>query len=173
MDTAQDAGAPDIVTRALIFATRGHGSQQRKYTGEPYIVHPIEVMMLVRAHAGTPQMQAAALLHDVVEDTPVTLDEIEREFGGEIALLVAGMTEPAWEGNRSKRKALECARLAATAPEVQTIKYADIVSNSASILAHGRGFSKVYIGEMRALLEVMDKGDQALLERARASLDGS
>lgn len=160
----------DIVTKALIFATKAHGAQQRKYTGEPYIVHPIEVMMLVREHGGTQEMQAAALLHDVIEDTEVVLDEILATFGSAVARLVDRLTEPAWEGNRKQRKQQECDRLASIEPDAQTIKYADLVSNSVSITAFDPGFAKVYLAEKREILEVMDKGHPELLKRARALL---
>jgi (p)ppGpp synthase/HD superfamily hydrolase len=75
---------------ALEFATTAHASinQRRKYTGEPYIVHPIAVAELVRSVPHTPEMIAAAYLHDVVEDTPVTIEEIREEFGPQVAELV-------------------------------------------------------------------------------------
>ena len=63
----------DLVKKALEFASNAHNGQTRKYTGEPYIVHPIEVMELVREVIDDPEVLAAALLHDVVEDCPVSI----------------------------------------------------------------------------------------------------
>ena len=60
------------------FATHAHGDQKRKYTLEPYIAHPAAVVELVRGVPHTEAMLCAAWLHDVVEDTPVTIDEVER-----------------------------------------------------------------------------------------------
>lgn len=85
----------DVVDRAQAFARVAHGEQTRKYTGKPYVVHTDEVAAIVAAHAGTPEMIAAAHLHDVIEDTPTTFDAIVAEFGQEIADLVAGVVRPA------------------------------------------------------------------------------
>ncbi len=161
----------DLINRALVFATTAHAEvgQQRKYTGEPYIVHPIEVMMMVRKHGGTDEMQAAALLHDVVEDTDRTLQEVEEAFGPVVAGLVDELTEPAWEGNRAARKALECARLGGISAEAQTIKCADLISNTRSIVSRDPGFAKVYLVEKAAILSVMDKADPSLKAIASAS----
>src|SRR5688572_2066454 len=100
--------AADLESRARGFAERAHAAigQRRKYTGEPYIVHPIAVAELVRSVPHTPEMIAAALLHDVVEDTPVTLAQIEAEFGPVVADLVDWLTDvsrPA-DGKRQVRK---------------------------------------------------------------------
>ena len=85
----------NTVERARIFATAAHAAvgQTRKYTGEPYIVHPIEVAKIVENHGGSNAMIAAALLHDVLEDTSVTFDVLETEFGSEVAELVLWLTD--------------------------------------------------------------------------------
>lgn len=160
----------DLTNRALIFAAEAHGSigQTRKYTGEPYIVHPIEVMMLVRAHDGSEAMQAAALLHDVVEDTTQTLADVFNAFGASVANLVDELTEPKRDGNRATRKAAEVERLSKISGCGQTIKLADLISNTRSIVQHDPGFAKVYLREKAALLDVLTKGNPALLEMAWA-----
>ena len=84
---------PNLIGRARIFAGLAHGSQKRKYTGEPYIVHPVEVSEIVAWHNGSKEMIAAALLHDTVEDTDVTIDDIRNEFGNAVALLVDDLTD--------------------------------------------------------------------------------
>lgn len=155
----------DIVTQALIFATKAHGAQVRKYTGEPYITHTIEVMMIVRNHGGSDAMQAAALLHDVLEDTPVNYATLYQEFG-EVARIVMELTEPDWQGNRKTRKQFECNRLATISPDAQTIKYADLLSNTKSIIERDPDFAKVYLAEKRAILAVMDKGNPELYRLA-------
>src|SRR3546814_15231434 len=72
-----------LVSKALAYAAAAHGSidHVRKYTGEPYIHHPIEVMEIVSSVPHTEDMLAAALLHDTIEDTSVTQEDINREFG--------------------------------------------------------------------------------------------
>ena len=79
--------------RAIQFATEAHGDQARKYCGSPYITHPIAVAKIVESVEHTEEMVVAAILHDVVEDTPVTIDEIETEFGPVVAELVHFLTD--------------------------------------------------------------------------------
>ena len=161
----------NTVERARIFATAAHAAvgQTRKYTGEPYVVHPIEVSELVASVGGTDAMVAAALLHDVLEDTGVTFDVLEAEFGSEVAELVLWLTDVSRpeDGNRSTRKALDRQHSAAAPAEAQTIKVADLISNTRSIVAHDPGFAKVYLEEKRMLLEVLTKANSTLLNQAK------
>lgn len=153
------------------FAVAAHASigQQRKYTGEPYIAHPAAVVELVRSVPHTQAMLAAAWLHDTVEDTPVTLADIEREFGAEVAALVEQLTDVSrpQDGNRRVRKAIDRAHTALASPEAKTIKLADLIENSRSILEFDPGFARVYLVEKAALLEVLQEGDKTLLEMAQ------
>jgi GTP diphosphokinase / guanosine-3',5'-bis(diphosphate) 3'-diphosphatase len=82
----------DLVTRAFRFAAAAHEGQQR-HSGEPFIVHPVGVATICAGLRLDEQTIAAALLHDVVEDTDVGLDAVRDEFGGEIASLVDGVTK--------------------------------------------------------------------------------
>ena len=161
----------NTVERARIFATAAHAAvgQTRKYTGEPYVVHPIEVSELVASVGGTDAMVAAALLHDVLEDTGVTFDVLEAEFGSEVAELVLWLTDVSKpeDGNRSTRKALDRQHSAAAPAEAQTIKVADLISNTRSIVAHDPGFAKEYLEEKRMLLEVLTKANSTLLNQAK------
>jgi (p)ppGpp synthase/HD superfamily hydrolase len=161
----------NTVERARIFATAAHAAvgQTRKYTGEPYVVHPIEVSEIVASVGGTDAMVAAALLHDVLEDTGVTFDVLEAEFGSEVAELVLWLTDVSKpeDGNRSTRKALDRQHSAAAPAEAQTIKVADLISNTRSIVAHDPNFAKVYLEEKRMLLEVLTKADSTLLNQAK------
>jgi len=166
MNTAQG----NIVDRALVFATQAHGSigHVRKYTGEPYIQHPIEVMEIVKTAAHyTDEMLAAALLHDTVEDTPVMQADIEHEFGPAVGKLVLELTDQCHEGNRATRKAAEAARLGTISPEGQTVKLADLISNSRSIVAHDPGFAFVYLREKVRILDAMRDGDADLYAEAQ------
>ena len=162
----------DIVEKAKVFATAAHAAvaQLRKYTNEPYIVHPAEVADIVSNVPGaTPEMIAAAWLHDVVEDTGVTNETIRAEFGDKVAELVGWLTDVSRpdHGNRAARKAVDRAHSAAAPAEAQTIKYADLISNTKSIAEHDEKFAKTYFEEKRLLLEVMDKGNAMLLAVAR------
>jgi (p)ppGpp synthase/HD superfamily hydrolase len=161
----------NTVERAKVFATAAHAAvgQTRKYTGEPYVVHPMEVASLVESVGGTEAMVAAALLHDVLEDTGVTVDVLEEQFGSEVADLVLWLTDVSkpGDGNRSTRKALDRQHSAAAPAAAQTVKVADLISNTRSIVAHDPGFAKVYLEEKRLLLDVLTRADPTLLTMAR------
>jgi len=163
-----------LVEKARIFATAAHAAvgQRRKYTDEPYIVHPIEVAKMVEEVGGTPEMIAAAFLHDVVEDTGITIETILAEFGSDVADLVAWLTDVSKpeDGNRAVRKAIDRAHLAQSPAEAMTIKIADLISNTRSILKHDKNFARIYLEEKRLLLEVLDKGDARLMAEARKLL---
>lgn len=80
------------VENAYLFAKHAHGSQKR-YTGEPYITHPIAVAHILAQMRMDPETLMAALLHDVIEDTPVKAPEIAEQFGQEVTGLVEGVTK--------------------------------------------------------------------------------
>lgn len=82
----------DFVYRAYKFAEKAHEGQVRK-SGEPYIVHPIQVVGILADLKMDPATLCAGFLHDVVEDTSITLEDLEQEFGSEIAMLVDGVTK--------------------------------------------------------------------------------
>lgn len=161
-----------IIEKARTFAMAAHAAtgQLRKYTHEPYFVHVEEVAQIVMSTSTfTEEMVAAAYLHDTVEDTAVTIDLIEREFGSKVAELVGWLTDVSKpeDGNRAHRKALDRAHSAAAPADAQTVKLADLISNSRSITQCDPEFAATYLEEKRLLLEVMDKGDAALTEMAR------
>jgi len=99
---AYDPGADeDLLNRAYVFAMKAHGSQKRA-SGDPYFSHPLEVAgILAELHLDSASI-ATALLHDVVEDTGVTLPEIKRYFGENVARLVDGVTKLARIGLASE-----------------------------------------------------------------------
>ena len=80
------------VQNAIAFATEAHKSQKRK-SGEPYIVHPLLVACIVAYFGGDEVMVCAALMHDVVEDTEYTLEDVRRDYGEDIACLVDGLSK--------------------------------------------------------------------------------
>jgi (p)ppGpp synthase/HD superfamily hydrolase len=165
----------DLVTHARLFATAAHAAvgQLRKYTDEPYIVHPIEVMEIVRSVPHDDGMLAAALLHDVLEDTAVTADLLHAEFGEDVASLVLQVTDVSRpeDGNRRVRKELDRRHIARASPRAKTVKLADLISNSGTIVEYDRSFARVYMKEKEALLAVLHEGDTELHARARAILE--
>lgn len=155
---------------ALIFATAAHAAvgQKRKYSNDPYIVHPVEVSKLVASVTSDPAMIAAAYLHDTVEDTQVTNDLIKSLFGDDVASLVEMLTDVSTpeDGNRKMRKYIDLMHTAKASKRAKTIKLADLISNTQSIVEHDPNFAKVYLREKEALLEVLGEGDPTLFKMA-------
>ena len=169
-----------LETAARAFATEAHASidQHRKWTGEPYIVHPAAVAEIVRSVPHDEAMLAAAWLHDVLEDVaPLRPEfgnpEILARFGADVADLVAWLTGTSRpeDGNRAARKAIDRAHSAAAPARAQTIKVADLIDNSRTILVRDRDFARVYVPEKEALLDVLVLADPALVARAKMQLE--
>lgn len=157
--------------RALKFAWEAHKSQERKYTREPYIEHPKRVAELVKTVPHTEEMVCASYLHDVVEDTPVSVEDIQRKFGRKVASLVHELTDQYDKGscphlNRRQRKEKEVIRQAKISTEAKTIKLADVIDNTQDILKHDLNFARLYIPEMASLTEALQGGHFSLLLRA-------
>jgi len=147
-----------LIDKAKIFAEVAHSGQTRKYSNDPYITHPIRVSEIISHNQGSDEMIAAALLHDVVEDTPVTHDEILDKFGANVSDLVFGLTDVDLSmGNRKTRKALDRDRIASSSADVQLIKLADFIDNTSSIVQNDPNFAKLYLQEKSQMLDVMDK----------------
>ncbi|MCA8998898.1 MAG: bifunctional (p)ppGpp synthetase/guanosine-3',5'-bis(diphosphate) 3'-pyrophosphohydrolase [Planctomycetaceae bacterium] len=167
----------DLVTRAADFAKAAHESinQRRKYSDQPYIVHPATVAEIVKSVTEDPVVLAAAWLHDVVEDTPVTLEEVRIEFGDEVARLVDDLTDVAQksDGNRKQRLAIDRAHTATADPRAKTVKLADVIHNLSDILDAPRGFAFQYLEEKQQLLEALLDGDRHLLRRAQQVIDAA
>lgn len=151
----------NIIEKADLFASVAHASigQKRKYSGVDYIVHPRRVSAIVADNGGTEDMIAAALLHDVLEDTQVTSDLVAEVFGRKIHKLVVELTDSSKpeDGNRAKRKGIDADRLGTVSQDAQIIKLADLIDNSDDIEANDPSFAKVFLKEKAHLLKVMDK----------------
>ena len=181
------------ILSAYEFANRKHteAGQIRKYTNEPYIVHPVEVAELTHAHAGVTyapavveDMVIGALLHDTVEDTDATYNEIEKRFGVDVRNLVFWLTDVTTkaQGNRRVRKELETVRLVAAPGEAKFIKLCDFISNTKTIVEHDASFARTYLMEKQAVIQAFtdnnQRGDRtavchAMLAMARQSLNNS
>lgn len=166
----------NLAFEAMQFARHVHRDQRRKYTGAPYADHLAEVAGIVAATldpALRPHDLATAIavawLHDTIEVQGVKLEELVERFGTAVAEGVMHLSdlEP---GNRAERKAASRLRLAAAPGWVQTIKVADLLSNTASIVQHDPKFAVVYLEEKRLLLDVLTDAEPGLLTMAREQL---
>jgi guanosine-3',5'-bis(diphosphate) 3'-pyrophosphohydrolase len=159
-----------LAYEAMMFAREVHKDQRRKYTGNPYVDHLAEVAGIVaavpdRGYIDPELVIATAWLHDCVEDQGVDLQTIEDMFGFQVALGVSGLSDVE-QGNRAERKAASRQRLSMCSGWIQTIKCADLISNTSSIVMHDPKFAVTYLEEKRLLLEVMTKADPRLRELA-------
>jgi hypothetical protein len=164
----------DLVARARQFATRAHRriDHRRKYDERPYEVHLKSVAQLVAAVTDDPETIAAAWLHDTVEDTEVTIDEIRDRFGTGVAELVSDLTDVSrpGDGNRAARKAIDRAHTARASPRAKTVKLADLLDNFRDIRRGDPRFARVFADEARSLLEVLRDGDSRLHRRLEQEL---
>ncbi|MBP5676627.1 MAG: bifunctional (p)ppGpp synthetase/guanosine-3',5'-bis(diphosphate) 3'-pyrophosphohydrolase [Bacteroidales bacterium] len=128
----------ELLDRAIIFAVRAHAGTERRGKGFPYIVHPMEAVEIVATMTSDQELLAAAALHDTVEDTDVTVEDIRREFGDRIADLVASESDTFQEGvseedswHSRKRAAIE--RLARASHDAKIVALGDKLSNMRAI----------------------------------------
>lgn len=160
----------DLVDRARVYATEAHQriNHRRKYNNEPYHVHLSAVAKLVASVTGDEEMVAAAWLHDTVEDTQATLEDVEAEFGVQVAEIVEELTDVSkpGDGNRVQRKQIDRMHLAQASKRAKTVKLADLIDNCKDITRHDPRFAQVYLAEMNSLLDVLQGGNEQLYKRA-------
>ena len=159
----------NAIEKAKEFAIKAHGEQKRKYTGEPYVNHCFAVAELVASHCEDNDTIIAAILHDTVEDTEVTIDEIRSEFGDRVAKFVGEVTDVSkpTDGNRKRRKEIDREHLAKASSNGMTIKLADLINNTETIVKYDENFAKVYMREKNELLKVLVYGNEKLYWKAR------
>lgn len=128
----------ELLDRAIIFAVKAHAGTERRGKGYPYIVHPLEAVEIVATMTPDQELLAAAALHDTVEDTEVTVDQIRAEFGERIAALVADESDTFEAGvpeadswHSRKRAAIE--RLARASHDAKIVALGDKLSNMRAI----------------------------------------
>jgi (p)ppGpp synthase/HD superfamily hydrolase len=175
-----------ILDKVQDFADQAHGKQLRKYSTDRYIVHPIRVMQLCQKYSDDLPLLSAALLHDVLEDTPVTKKELydflcsimndaearyTTQLTVELTDIYTKTSYPRW--NRKKRKRKEAQRLSKVSAEAQTIKYADIIDNSKEISVHDPLFAKRFLKECQQLLQQIRAGNKELWDLANTTITTS
>ena len=165
----------ELVGRARRYATEAHAriNHLRKYTAQPYEVHLKAVADRVATVTKDEEVIAAAWLHDAVEDTPATHQDIEREFGARVAALVSQLTDVSRpsDGNRRRRKEIDREHLGMASDEAKTIKLADLIDNCQDICRNDERFGRVFIAEMAELLPLLRNGNAKLYEKAWALKD--
>ena len=128
----------DLLDRAIIFAVQAHHNTERRGKGFPYIVHPMEAVEIVATITPDQELLAAAALHDTVEDTDVTVEQLREQFGERIADLVHAESDQFTEGVSEEdswhdRKQAAIDRLAAAPRDAKIVAMGDKLSNMRAI----------------------------------------
>lgn len=127
-----------LLDKAIIFATNAHKNTERRGKGFPYIIHPLEVVSIVSTMTADQELLAAAVLHDSVEDTEVSIEEIRAEFGDNVAKIVESESDKTIENlsesdSWKMRKEFAISRLAKASRESKIVALGDKLSNMRAI----------------------------------------
>ncbi|MBR4263638.1 MAG: bifunctional (p)ppGpp synthetase/guanosine-3',5'-bis(diphosphate) 3'-pyrophosphohydrolase [Paludibacteraceae bacterium] len=160
----------DLLDRAIIFAVKAHHNTERRGKGFPYIVHPMEAVEIVATITPDQELLAAAALHDTVEDTDVTVEQLRAEFGERIASLVASESDEMPEGVSEEdswhdRKQAAINRLEAASHDAKIVALGDKLSNMRAI---ARDY-KVKGDALWSIFHVKDKASHEWHYRGLAS----
>lgn len=152
------------IIKAIEFATEKHANQFRKYSGEPYITHPIIVAEICRRFTDDTATIIGAILHDVYEDTPTTLDEIENNFGKEIREIVYYTSEVSsvLKLSRKERKKMDRKHYCSGNHKSKLIKIADAIHNCECFVKYNPKFATMYIHEKFLLVEEILKSQKTI-----------
>lgn len=173
-----------ILEKVREFADQAHGDQLRRYSSDRYIVHPVRVKETVSDYINDLPVLAASLLHDVLEDTPTTSEQLSEflktvmdedqarrclQYVLELTDIYTKKNYPRL--NRRSRRNKEFERLASASPQAQTIKCADVLDNAIDITDNDPDFALTYLRECKQLLQVLQQGNYLLRHRAMQEVD--
>lgn len=168
-----------LIYQAVGFARCAHRNQKRRYTNEAYINHPIAVARLVATSGADVDTIIAAVLHDVIEDTDVSAEALEAEFGNRVMVLVLEVTkgfESLIAEQPNTKESLYKAHLhllSKTSPEAATIKLADIIDNTSTLHERDPKRALTYLPEKWEAIDVLKHGNEQLRERAREQISAN
>jgi (p)ppGpp synthase/HD superfamily hydrolase len=172
-----------VLADAVAFAVDAHGDQRRK-DGSPYVSHLLQVAGLVLEHGGSLDAAVAAVLHDVVEDTEATLEDVRRGFGGDVAAIVESCTDsvslPRGPSTWRARKESYLSHLASASHDAALVSACDTLHNLRSRRGALGGFNASaeerawFYGEVVRLLSARGDVPPLLVEELRSltGLDG-
>lgn len=164
-----------MILKAIKFAQKSHEGQFRKYTNRPYIEHPLRVMCKYALRDDSIEHGClAALFHDLVEDTSVSIADIEQSFNYQVSYLVQELTNPSKqhpELNRAARKEMDRLHLSKCSYDAKIIKMIDRIDNLNEMKGAEQGFIKKYCEESRLLAEAIGDVDLELKNELLQSID--
>ena len=164
-----DGPIPHIVLGAFAYAAGAHDGQVRRSSGLPYVIHPTHVACILKKYVpdASDDLIAACLLHDTVEDTGVTVEDIAFMFNDEIAEIVWDVTKRDYgDIPKLEFKRLEGERIGLCRPESQTLKCADAFSNVRDMKETDPARYVTYVKESEAVVSQLQDADPRMLRKA-------
>lgn len=137
---------------ALLFATEKHKNQVRKFNGEPYVTHPIRVANTVKEFTSDERIIVTALLHDTIEDTDATREEIETNFGVEVANMVCALSNDKVELKRLGKTAYLTEKMNSLSDSELLVKLADRLDNIRDLSHDNETWSMQYMLQTDAII---------------------
>lgn len=151
----------DLIKKASDFATLKHKGQIRIFGKIPYISHPSAVADLVTKYGGSAEMIAAAWLHDTLEDTDTTEEELREKFGDKVANLVVEISSPEISDKSQKGKYL-ADKMNTMSSEALTIKLCDRLHNVSDLDKSSSRFQQLYPAETKFILDAIEDYERPL-----------
>ncbi len=147
--------------RSFQFAILAHHGQVRKYSGVPYITHPTAVAQILNDFGATEHQKVVGVLHDVIEDTDYTFQDVADHFGYDIANDVDALTNKARDKSepRAVRRSKDVEQMRHASPLVKSVRLADMFHNLGDIAKADPVFAKIYMAEKRVMLKVLIDAD--------------
>jgi len=154
----------ELLEKAQRWAARGHLGVCRKFGDIPYIVHPEAVAEIISQVTEDTEVLAAAWLHDIVEDTPVTIDDIKNAFNDRIATLVWEVSKisDGCKCDRNFRVVMNCIHYGNGSKWAKAIKIADAIHNLPTMIRDNPKFAPRYVAEKKYLLKYIQDGHPLL-----------
>lgn len=156
------------IVKAYLSAKEKHKGQKRKYSNLDYITHPKAVARIIEKHTEDEDMVIASLLHDIVEDTDTTIDEVKKEFGDRVAGLVAELTVDAERKKEMKTKQYMVWAMNKMSNDAFTIKLADRLHNIKYLIVdetkESKSFARWYIQQTEYIVENLERGGYSNLQ---------
>lgn len=169
------------ISGAREFAEKAHKGQKRSFSDEPYVNHPYSVAKILYDMGASTDLVIAAILHDTLEDTPVTMFELEAEFGAMITSLVWWVSEPSKieeskhrKPTKHQRKAEFNSKISAAPTKAQTLKAADILHNTLDMIKYGHmntGRAERFAIAKRTTTHLLKGANKELLKKVFKALD--
>jgi len=163
-----------LLTSAYLLAERGHHGQVRKFTGDPYIVHPVRVAIAVATYSFvTSNMVAAAEMHDLLEDTDVKPEEIEIATNAEVLELVQELTNPSKGSKlpRAERKQIDRDHLRRVSLAAKIIKMLDRIDNLYEMVGASNSFKTMYCKESFLLLDAIAMANKDIADKLYKAIE--